>query len=1490
MRYTTAVALALAGIGVLAGTVGVRRVSSLVGVLVLIVAAAGLAEHVLDKDLGITHRFADDLVGGYSPRMPLAIALAFVLAGLALLSLPCVVRHWQALICGIAGSMIAGIGALSFVTFLFQVDTGRYTHAVHASLGILIIGLCIIALAWRRARHSALIPLVWPPLLIAGAIVTVSVALWQALLIDQREHVRRSAQLGAIAAAVDAKKRLDVRVSALEQIGRRWQLAGPLPSRALAADAAALLQQHPGYSAIEWLDARGNARWTLPADYDDTLLHNESWRHAAAKLAQAAGAKGHMAVERLQLPELPSALVVHVPLMSDTRVDGYLRAIMPIPGGVARALGGEILHGFSYALLDGDKDVFTYDQGGDADHSAVMPLDFQGLGWRLRVWRDARPPSLPYTVLGVGILLALIAAWLVYLAQAARRSRRRVETANAELRREIAERRRVEAALLQGQRQLAAAEAIAHVGSWEWDVEKNESRWSDELYRIYGLAPQSLNMTYEAYRAYVHPEDREANQRNIERALAEGQGFHAEFRIVRADGAARVLETDTECLCDDAGKVVKMIGVCRDVTDRRAFERQLQKLNQELEARVAERTAALEAEVAQRKLAEESARRREQQQAAVAGLGQAAIAGLDMQSLMERACRAVAEALGVELTKVLELMPDREHLRLRAGVGWSDGLVGQALVGAGTDSQAGYTLLSPDPVIVENLREERRFRGPALLRDHGVVSGISAVIGTVEQPFGVLGAHTRQARAFSVQDIRFLQAVANVLGAAVERLRAEEAHGLALEREQAARSAAESAEQRASFLAQASAVLASSLHYQGTLASVAQLSVPEIADWCVIDLLGDDGRIKRVKVAHTDPAKQALVRDLQSRYPPEMNTDVGAARVLRTGQSEMATTISDSILQRAARDAGHLAILRGLGFKSYMCVPLIARERVLGAISFVSAESGRQYGEADLRFAEELARRCALAVDNASLYLEAEREIVRRMQVEELLAAEKEQLAVTLQSIGDGVITTDTRGTVALMNKVAEDLTGWAHGEAVGRPLTEVFRIINEKTRARCENPVEKVLQRGEIVGLANHTALIRKDGKERTIADSGAPIRDRNGKIIGVVLVFRDVTESERVQAELQKTQKLESIGVLAGGIAHDFNNILTAILGNIALARLYAQPGSKIAEVLGEAENAFGRARDLTQQLLTFSRGGAPMRRTASIADLLRETTTFVLRGSNVRAEFAMAKDLWPAKFDVGQMSQVINNLVINAKQAMPEGGVVRIEAENVELGARHGVPLRPGRYVCIRVADNGVGIPEEHLNKIFDPYFTTKQAGSGLGLATSYSIVKKHDGHLEAQSRMGEGACFTIYLPASFDAIEERAAAQGALPTGQGRVLLMDDEESIRRVGGELLKRLGYEVAFADDGEGAVEMYKAALLAGKPFKAVILDLTIPGGLGGVECLRRLAQVDPGVRAIVSSGYSNDPVMAQYQDYGFRGVIAKPYQLKELSETVHRVVTGDR
>ena len=431
-----------------------------------------------------------------------------------------------------------------------------------------------------------------------------------------------------------------------------------------------------------------------------------------------------------------------------------------------------------------------------------------------------------------------------------------------------------------------------------------------------------------------------------------------------------------------------------------------------------------------------------------------------------------------------------------------------------------------------------------------------------------------------------------------------------------------------------------------------------------------------------------------------------------------------------------------------------------------------------------------------------------------------------------------------------------------------------EHDRARNAAEVRTCFERG----CVRHLEIDYDDGAgNRTPVEINATVVEtRRGRRI--LTLCRDISERRRYELELQRTERLESIGILAGGIAHDFNNILVGVTGNMSLAGMCLDQPDAARGLLAEAEKAAFRARDLTQQLLTFSRGGMPVRRAAKVPELIRESAAFVLRGSPVTARFDLPDDLWSVEVDTGQISQVIQNIVLNAAQAMPGGGRVLVDARNVEPAPDAADARHRGRRVRISIADRGPGIPPESLRHIFDPYFTTKEKGSGLGLAVAYSIVRRHDGELTVDSDLGAGSTFHVFLPASDRTPADPRAAKPGRFEGFGRVLVMDDDEGARTVAARLFGRLGYEVTPTEDGAEALRSFEAARRRGKPFDLVFLDLTVPGGMGGLECIPRLREIEPDVRVIVSSGYSTAAVMAQTGLHGVAGVLAKPYALEDL------------
>jgi nitrogen-specific signal transduction histidine kinase/CheY-like chemotaxis protein len=393
------------------------------------------------------------------------------------------------------------------------------------------------------------------------------------------------------------------------------------------------------------------------------------------------------------------------------------------------------------------------------------------------------------------------------------------------------------------------------------------------------------------------------------------------------------------------------------------------------------------------------------------------------------------------------------------------------------------------------------------------------------------------------------------------------------------------------------------------------------------------------------------------------------------------------------------------------------------------------------------------------------------------------------------------------------------------------------------------------------------------------------------LLVIARDITEKKKMQDELLKAQKLESLGLLAGGIAHDFNNLLTGIVGNLSMAKLQIDPAHKIFNRLELCEKAALRATDLTRQLLTFARGGEPVKKLINPISLIKESVSFVLRGSNVVSIIDIQDNLWSIQGDESQLNQVLNNLLLNAVQAVPADGEVTVRAANETLFQDNPYQLPSGDYVRIFVEDRGCGIPQENLARIFDPYFTTKSKGSGLGLTSVYSIVKRHGGGVDVSSVAGEMTIFTIRIPAVSDRLPEDAGGSESRELrGSGRVLVMDDEDLIREIAANILEFMGYEVDTCSDGREALERFRAARANNVPYAAVILDLTIPGGMGGKEAASRILEIDPDAVLIVSSGYSSDPVIANFRQYGFSGVVPKPFDAEGLARELMRLIPNNR
>ena len=587
---------------------------------------------------------------------------------------------------------------------------------------------------------------------------------------------------------------------------------------------------------------------------------------------------------------------------------------------------------------------------------------------------------------------------------------------------------------------------------------------------------------------------------------------------------------------------------------------------------------------------------------------------------------------------------------------------------------------------------------------------------------------------------------------------------------------------------------------------------------------------------------------------------------------------------------------------------------VIGAIPFVATFRLR-HKDGSWRWLEASAKPLeAVTVPGTTPYegqaIFVYRDVTERRETRRALAAESERMAVTLGSIADGVISTDLMGVVVQANDAALTLLGLQREALVGWPLADHIEFLDEATRLAERSPVACALTTGQpcTVPLAGSTLLHTPAGMEFAVAGNAAPIRDLESQTLGAVLVFRNITERRRTEQELLKLSKQESLGQLAGRIAHDFNNLLTVILGNLSLAKILLAPEDAALRRLVDTEKACLRAKDLTRQLLAFARGGLPVKKPLALEPQVRESTRLILQDANVPYRLNWPEPLPPVNADAEQLHQLLYELLTNAMHATPIGGAIHVRGERVKLDAESTLPLPKGDYVRLSVRDEGRGIPASQMSRVFEPFFTTKEHARGLGLATCFLIARNHDGFMTVDSVPDYGTTFYLYLPAlpvpapvapPLERPVSMRVADGPLadayaplpiPPGSAdtrRVLVMDDEAPICELAAELLTRAGYVVGTAADGEEAIRRYQEAMGSGQPYDVVILDMTVRGGMGGRETVQRLLKIDPAVRAIVSSGYSQDATMNNYRDFGFCGVVSKPYSVSELTQEIEQAIS---
>jgi len=752
--------------------------------------------------------------------------------------------------------------------------------------------------------------------------------------------------------------------------------------------------------------------------------------------------------------------------------------------------------------------------------------------------------------------------------------------------------------------------------------------------------------------------------------------------------------------------------------------------------------------------------------------------------------------------------------------------------------------------------------GPALVTL--VVSGLGALL-TTTQPVGSLRITNRadalELMAYGVSGLAISGLIASVL---------------------AARRRAEAAREQVEFLAEVSEVLASSLDYRATLTAAARLAVPRLADWCAVDVVDGDGRLHRLAIAHVDPGKVEAVWAMSHRYRELAEDPV--PQVIRSGRAQVIPVIPDELLRRFARDEEHLRGLRAFGLRSLLIVPLTTRGRTLGAITFVTAESGRHYGEADLLPAELLARRAATAVDNARLYQEAEQAL-----------REKEGTLALLDTVflgaPIGLAFVDRELRFVRVNEALVAMTGIPIEAHVGRSVADVLGPLAPSVIPMFEavfRTGQPLLDR-ELLGTP-----LNQDATRRTYLASYYPVSTAEGRIEWVGCIVSDVTERRRAAEVLVQGERMEAIARVAGGVAHEVNNMMTVIAGFSGFIEGSLPDGDARAEDLGEIRRAADRAAGITRQLLAYSRQQVLQPTPLDLNGLVSQSLPVFARllGPDVRIVLEPTTEVARVRADPSQLEQVLVNLVLNARDAMSGGGTLRLTTETLVVDDQQpdslpGVRMSPGSYVRLTVSDSGQGMDAATQARIFEPFFTTKSAGkgSGLGLATVYGIVKQSGGYIWVSSELDRGTTFRIYLPEYTGPLPELPPPSApASPRGAETILIVEDEPAVRRMASRALRSQGYAILEAANGAEALEVLSRAT---SPVDLVLSDVVMPV-LNGRELSERLAVDRPEVRVLFMSGYTDDDIVRRGLLRPGAPFLQKPFVPADLSRKVRDVLDG--
>ena len=928
---------------------------------------------------------------------------------------------------------------------------------------------------------------------------------------------------------------------------------------------------------------------------------------------------------------------------------------------------------------------------------------------------------------------------------------------------------------------------------------------------------------------------------------------------------------------------------------------------------------------------------RARQQAELAEFGQWALEGMALDALLAGTAERVAESLGVEFCEVLELTPGDEALLLRAGVGWQSSCVGNIRLAASSESQAGATWRGSAPVIVESWAKETRFEPSALLREHGVASGLTVPIRLRSRVFGVLGAHSARQREFTAADSHFLQAIANVLATAVERKLAEDALRESDER--------------------------------------FRLLVDEVKGYAIVTLDPEACVLTWNHGAENlfgHPAAAMIGQHVARMYPPD-DVELGKPELdlrlaeelgqfededwrLQKGGTQFWANIVITALRRGdgtlrgygvvtrdmtERRQAHEALrLNEEKFRSLVNhIPdAVWTVNAAGEALFMSGNAERIYGftvdelksqgtalgltrvhpddaprlraawqslferqerfEVECRYERKDGRQVWLLLRASAIYekdgqLVADgitSDITDRKHAEETLRESEKQIrsqARLLDLAGDAIIVRNLKHEVLYWNRGAESIYGWKADEVRGRRVTE---LVMKDTKP-FEAAQTEMLAKGEWNGELRQ---FTRDGREVTVNSRWTLVRDDAGHPTSVLVLNTDITEKKRLENQFLRSQRMDSIGTLAGGVAHDLNNILSPIMMSAPLLRMDELPAEDFDRLLDTIETNAQRGSDIVKQLLAFGRGIEGERVVVQLRHIIKDMVKIARETfpKNITITADVPDNLWPILGDPTHSHQVLLNLCINARDAMPNGGALKIIAENVQMDEHYAVQDTEGKqgpFVSIRVSDTGSGIPKEIMEKIFDPFFTTKEVGkgTGLGLATVMGIVKSHGGLVHVYSEVGKGSVFNILLPAAPNATPaSEEAVREPLPRGRGEtILVVDDEPGILGATCKLLERHDYKVLPAADGAEALTLFSRHRAS---IRLIMTDVMMPV-MDGLALTRVIKKMDPDVKIIASSGLAHDAKFDELRGLGVNAFLTKPYTAEKLLHTLRDLLASE-